>query len=150
MNYLLTILKEQGNFYQDFDIDAVQDFDVHMNLNNKTWRERRNGRHVNTPNIVLTGGVEGLLQFVHGFDVTHPHMQGYFAKAPARVRSALDWIADPINRRIQVSGRRQGTLEKNADFHVELLGTGVPDPLAHLQVHDAAGRPRRQFRGNRA
>ena len=137
--YLITILKEQGNFYQDFDIDAVQDFDVRMNLNTKTWHTRRNGRRISRPDISVRGGVEGLLQFVHGFDTDHPHMQGYWDVAPARVKAAVNWIADPVNRRIQVSGRNQGTLDKNADFHVELLGNGVPDPLAHLPVENALG-----------
>lgn len=134
--YLLTILKEQGNFYQDYDINAVQDFDIHAKFNTKTWNKRRNGKYLRSPEFDVVG-VDGFLQFIHGYDINYPRMENYFVHAPQRVKDAIAWIENANNRRIQVSGRNQGSLEKNADFHVELLGNNLPDGLAHLPVKNA-------------
>ena len=64
-------------------------------------------------------------------------MQGYWAKAPDRVQRAMDYISKPENRRIQVSGINHESLDSNATYNVEQLGSTIPGEFAHLPVVNA-------------
>ena len=135
--YLVTISKEHERTLQPFDIDGVMDFQIRMHVSQWLKGVGRHSKFRPHTNDITVPSVEGLLQFLHGYDVNYPTTEGYWDATYSRARAVADWIADPQNRRIQVSGVKDATLEKNADYHVEPLGTGVPDHLAHLPTVDA-------------
>ena len=135
--YLVTIAKEHERTLQPFDIDGVMDFEIHLHISEAIKGVGRHSKFRPRGHDITVPSIEGLLQFLHGYDVRYPTMEGYWAATYSRARSVTDWIADPQNRRIQVSGVKDATLEKNADYHVEPLGGAVPDHLAELPTLDA-------------
>ena len=133
--YLVTITKERATSYQSFTIDGVMDFDIEIYLVEN--RGAREGRHYPGDHVKLQG-IEGLRQFIFGFDTNYPAMVGYYpGRAYARVRNGVSYILDPERRRVQISGTNQASLESNADYRVESLGGSLPDNLRHLPVEDA-------------
>ena len=87
--------------------------------------------------VLQVQGLQGYEQFVRGFDTDYPKMQGFYGSAQSRTKTCIAYVLNPDNRRVQVSGTNQTSLESNADYHVEGLGTDIPDHLAHLPVVDA-------------
>ena len=133
--YLVEVNKEHERTSQPFDIDGVMDFDIILSLPQPSQSRHAHFRP-NHDSIRLIG-VAGLLQFVHGFDTNYPMMQGYWAKAPSYVKSAMAFIEEAENRRIQVSGIHHASLESNADYNVEELGGHAPSEFEHLPQVDA-------------
>ena len=86
---------------------------------------------------VQVQGLQGYEQFVRGFDTNYPKMQGFYGAAQSRTKNCIAYVLNPDNRRVQVSGTNQASLESNADYHVEGLGTDIPDHLKDLPVVDA-------------
>ena len=132
--YLITITKEHATTYQDFTIDGVMDFDLDIYF--VTKNEGREESHYPGDRVKLMG-IDGLEQFVFGFDTNYPAMHGYWGKAYSRVKNGVNYILDPSHRRVQISGTNQASLDSNADYRVESLGSSIPDHLAHLPVEDA-------------
>ena len=130
-NYLVTITKENEQTRQPFDINGVMDFDINIQPRDAYWQPTGNSGHRPHGEVGLVG-IEGLIQFVSGYDTDYPNMQGYWDKAPSQVKNAMDWIQNAENRRIQVSGINLASLDGNADYDVKLLGAAVPPELAHL------------------
>ena len=135
-NYLVSITYENEQTRQPFDIDGVMDFDISLHPQDRYWQNTHNRGFRPHGDIHLTG-IAGLIQFVSGYDTDYPSMQGYWDRAPAQVKNAMDWIEDSKNRRIQVSGISQASLDSNASYEVKLLGAAIPPELAHLPVKDA-------------
>ena len=133
--YLVTITKDHEQTEEPFDINGVFDFDIHMRLTEDWWK-RRNCKYLNHHDIHVQG-VAGLLQFYHGYDTNHPEMEGYSKHAVSRIANGINWIAKSSNRRVQVSGVNEASLESNADYRVELLGNRLPGGMAHLPVVQA-------------
>ena len=136
-NYLVSITKENEQTREPFDIKGVMDFDITIKPDNRYWRKTGNSDHRPGQGLVDLVGIEGLFQFVCGYDTDYPGMQGYWRKASRQVKNAMDWIQDPENRRIQVSGVNLASLDSNEDYEVKLLGADVPPELAHLPQVDA-------------
>ena len=135
-NYLLSITKENEQTRQPFDINSVMDFDINVHAKDEYWQNTINSGHSPHGKINLMG-IEGLVQFVLGYDTDYPAMLNYWHKAPSHVKDAMEWLQEPENRRIQVSGINLANLDKNADYDVKLLGSSVPSDLSHLPVVDA-------------
>ena len=133
--YLVSVTKEHAVTYQDFDIVGVMDWDTTI-----TYGPRRGrlGAHYPPSGVAtVTGGLDGLRQYVYGFDTSYPEMQGYYAAAYGRSHNGLGCVFDARRRQITVSGTDQASLEKNADYDVRSIGTQLPGDLAHLPVEDA-------------
>ena len=135
-NYLISITKENEQTRRPFEIDGVMDFDIAIQPQNRYWQNTENSGHRPNGDIRLTG-IAGLLQFVFGYDTNYPMMQGYWAKAPAQVDAAMNWIQDGENRRIQASGVSQANLDSNESFEVQPLGSSIPSEFADLPQVDA-------------
>ena len=135
-NYLVSITYENEQTRQPFNIDGVMDFDILISAQDRYWQNTGNRSHRPHGDIKLTG-IAGLIQFVSGYDTDYPSMEGYWSRAPQQVKNAMDWIQNPENRHIQVSGINQANLDSNASYEVKLLGSAIPPELAHLQVKDA-------------
>ena len=136
-NYMVQITKKNEQTRQPFSIDGVMDFDFMIKANHEYWQESRN-RHYRPGgkgNINLIG-IEGLIQFVFGYDTNFPSMQNYWNNAPDQVKRAVDWIQDAKNRRIQVSGVSLASLDSNAHYDIKPLGSTIPSELSHLPVID--------------
>lgn len=129
--YLVEIKKENEQTSQPFEIDGVMDFDIQLD-----YYKLDGSGHEHKTSLHLTG-IDGLLQYVHGYDTAHSDMMGFWDKAPEHVKEAIEFIANPENRRIQVEGISHASLDSNANYDVELLGDHVPDALAHLPVVNA-------------
>ena len=99
---LVTIAKEHERTLQPFDIDGVMDFNIHMHISEAIKGVGRHSKFRPRGHDITVPSIEGLLQFLHGYDVRYPTMEGYWATTYSRARSVTDWIADPQNRRIQV------------------------------------------------
>ena len=132
--YLVTITKENQTSYQPFSINGVMDFDIEIDMPGNGGG--RADRHY-PGNRVRVQGIQGYEQFVRGFDTNYPKMAGFYGQAQSRTTACISYVLDPQHRRIQVSGVHQATLDSNADYHVENLGTELPPHLANLPVHDA-------------
>ena len=133
--YLITITKEHVTTYQPFTIDGIMDFDIEIQMPGNEGG--RLGHHYPGNTVTTTGGVAGFLQFVYGFDTSYPSMQGFYDESYGRTKNGIRCVASADNRRIQVSGVNQASLESNVDYHVEGLGNTIPDHLTHLPVEDA-------------
>ena len=127
--YLIEIDKLNQRTSQPFDINGIMDFDVGLTY----FSKQADGEHSWTRAF---RGVDELLQYVHGYNTAYP-MMGFWEKASRQVQAAILFIAEPENRRIQVSGIAHASLDSNADYDVELLGDHIPDGLSHLPVVDA-------------
>ena len=138
-HYLVSISKEHATTYQDFSIHGVMDFDVEMflNINSPKGAGSRHSSHRPASTIKLVG-MDAFEQFVHGYDTDYPKMEGFYNSCYWDTRKAIDWLMDPKNRFISVSGTNTASLESNASYAVEALGDAVPDALAHLPTVDAA------------
>ena len=134
--YLVTITKEHKTTYQAFTIDGIMDFDIEIQMPGNEGG--RLGSHYPGNTVTTTGGVAGFLQFVYGFDTNYPSMQGFYDASYSRTKNGIRCVANNDRRRIQVSGVNQASLESNVDYHVEGLGTTIPDHLKHLPVEDAS------------
>ena len=133
--YLVTITKEHAVSYQPFTIDGIMDFDVEIQMPGNEGG--RLGSHYPGNKVTTTGGIAGFLQFVYGYDTNYPSMAGFYDASYSRTKNGIACVADPNRRRIQVSGVNQASLESNVDYHIEGLGTSIPDHLKHLPVVDA-------------
>ena len=133
--YLVTVSKEREVSYQDFDIDALMDWDMTFIL--ETQPDARLADHYPGHTVTLTGGADGFNQFIRGYDTDYPQMQGFYEKVYARTRNGIACVLEPRRRHIRVSGTNQAQLESNADYRVEKLGTTLPDSLKHLPVEHA-------------
>ena len=123
--YLIEITKENERTSQPFDIDGIMDFDVSLSVyDHKGYNLKK--YHFE--------GVDAFEQFVHGYDTSHPEMQGWWSRQEEDVRRAVGFIMEPENRRIQVSGIDHASLDSTASYNVELLGNHVPEALGHLPV----------------
>ena len=133
--YLVEIKKEAEQTSQPYDINGIMNFDIELHFNNVIGG---NQAHFRPHDKVITlVGIDGLEQFVQGYDTRYPSMEGYWSKAAGWAKHAIEWIDDPENRRIQASGISHANLQSNADYDVETLGKSVPDELAHLPVVNA-------------
>ena len=133
--YLLEIKYENERTSQPFDINGIMDFDIEIYFNSVINMLNSNCRPGSSISAI---GIAGLQQIVHGYDTRYSSLENYWdAKASWIVKTAISWIADPKNRRIQVSGISHASLDSNADYDVELLGNKIPDGLAHLAVVEA-------------
>ena len=133
--YLVSVTKEHEVTYQDFDVTGTMDFDTAI-----TYGPRRGrlGAHYPPGGVAtITGGLDGLRQYVYGFDTAYPEMAGYYDSAYGRTHNGLGCAFDSRRRQITVSGTNQASLEKNADYDVRSIGTQLPGDLAHLPVEDA-------------
>ena len=133
--YLVTLSKEHAITYEPFTIDGVMDFGIEIH-----WGHEHAGRSSHyrpSGDSVKLDSVAALDQFVHGYDTDYPEMQGAWDHFYSRTKNGIGCVLDPDNRRIQVSGTNQASLESNADYQVESLGHTVPPHLAHLPVDDA-------------
>ena len=135
-NYLVSINKKNKQTRQPFDINGVMDFDFSIEPQNRYWQGAENHDYRPGGNIALIG-IEGLIQFISGYDTDFPSMQGYWSHAPDQVKNAMDWIQEQKNRRIQASGINQASLDSNASYQVKQLGSAIPPEFAHLPVVDA-------------
>ena len=133
--YLVTITKEHAVSYQAFTIDGIMDYDIAFKMPGNEGG--RLGSHYPGNTVTTTGGIAGFLQFVYGFDTNYPSMQGFYDASYARTKNGIACVADNARRRIQVSGTNQASLESNVDYHIEGLGTSIPDHLKNLPVEDA-------------
>ena len=134
--YLVEIKKEAEQTSQPYDINGIMNFDIEMHFNNVDTAAT--SAHFRPHDKVITlVGIDGLEQFVQGYDTRYPSMEGYWRKAAGWAKHAIEWIDEPENRRIQASGISHANLQSNADYDVETLGNGVPDELAHLPVVNA-------------
>ncbi len=133
-HYLVSISKEHAVTYQDFRVSGVADFDIEIGLGDEAGGRQRSRKPTAA---VHMQGVNGLEQFVNGFDTRYPSMQGFMSASSTRTKDGIACVIDPDRRRVQVSGTDQANLESNADYTVESLGNSVPDHLAHLPVEDA-------------
>ena len=123
--YMVTITKEHEKTQQPFDINGIMDFDITLEI---VGSKSQN---------VSVEGIAGLLQLINGYDTNHPDFNQSLDRYVSRVKNGINWITNPENRRIQISGINYATLEKNADYRVELLGGAVPPNLSHLPVVNA-------------
>ena len=136
--YLITITKEHQTTYQDFRIDGIMDYDIEIGFGTGHDPVGASKRYY-PGSPVKVQGLDGFRQFIYGFDTNYPKMRGYYPHhAWARPRNAVGRILDPAMRHIEVSGTNQASLESNADYHVEPLGTSLPGHLAHLPVEKAS------------
>ena len=135
-HYLMTISKERKTTYQPFKINGVMDFDIHLHMPRHTSSgQQHSDHHPGTEVRVI--GMEGLAQFVEGFDTNYPRMSGFIHEAYTTTRKAWDWLQNPDNLVIEVEGTNDAVLESNASYDIEPLGDSIPDALAHLPVVDA-------------
>ena len=141
--YLIVITSENEHTQQPFDIDGIMDFDLAIRSDGghgskgPSWVPTKNSKY-RPPNGKWTVmGVEGLAQFVYGYDTNYPSMQGYIKVASQEVKDAIEWMQEPENRRIQVSGINQASLDSNADYEVRSLGSTIPHEYSDLPVEDA-------------
>ena len=132
--YLVEVTFEHEKTRQPFDIDGIMDFDFALVFNDPIHSGPHGRLFKGTTKI---SGVDGLEQWVYGFDTDHPEMHGYYEHAPANVKAAVEWIRDPQNRRIQVSGLNFASLDSNAEYNVEELGDHVPSALGSLPIQNA-------------
>ena len=130
--YLVALTKNHAVTYQPFTIDGVMDFDMELDIRGPGGRQR----HRNPGNVKVQG-VQGLQQFVYGYDTNYPQMQGFMDEAYTRTKNGLNCVMDPARRRLQISGVNQASLETDADYRVQSLGGTIPDHLGHLPVKDA-------------
>ena len=133
--YLVSVTKEHEVTYQDFWIVGTMDFDTTI-----TYGPRRGRLGAHYPpggSATISGGLDGLRQYVYGFDTSYPEMAGYYDAAYSRTKNGLGCVFDARRRQITVSGTDQKSLEKNADYDVRSIGTQLPGALAHLPVEDA-------------
>ena len=135
-HYLLTISKEHETSYQPFKINGVMDFDIHLHMPRHTSDSQQHSSHHPGTDVRVIG-MDGFFQFVEGYDTNYPKMEGFIHEAYSTTRKAYDWLQDPANRYIEIEGSAEASLESNADYHLELLGSSVPDALAHLPVVNA-------------
>ena len=119
-HYLVSVTKEHETTEQSFEIDGVIDFDIDIHC------------HGGKFDHIKLVGVAGLEQFVRGWDTNYSEMSGYWDRCFSRVKNGINWILNPANRRMQVSGVNTASLESNEDFKVELLGSELPPGLEHL------------------
>ena len=126
--YLVEVTKKNERTSQPFDINGVMDFDLNLTYY-KGSPEHQWHRDFK--------GVDAYEQYLHGYDTGHPEMAGWLDKAEPVAKSALAYIMNPENRRIQVSGISHASLDSNADYSVEELGDHVPEALDHLPVISA-------------
>ena len=132
--YMIEITKEHQTTYQDFQADGVMDFDVKFHLQGNNRARLWNFFPGN--NVSLTG-INGVDQFMKGFDTNYPKMEGFWAKCYGRTKNGINKIIDPNMRRLSIKGTNEATLESNADYKVELLGNKVPAGMDHLKIVDA-------------
>ena len=77
-----------------------------------------------------------------GLDTDYPSMEGYWSHGSvSRVRNGLNWIMAENNRRIQTSGVKMRTLEKNAKLSIIQLTAASQAP--HLPVVDLSNEAER-------
>ena len=124
-NYLVSVTYQNEQTRQPYDINGVMDFDIVISPQDRYWQDKANRRYRPHGNIKLTG-IAGLIQFISGFDTNYPGMYGYWHYAPGQVKNAIDWIQNPENQRIQISGINQASLDSNASYEVKLLGSDIP------------------------
>ena len=136
-HYLVTISKEHKTSYQPFRINGVMDFDIHLHMPGHSGPSQQHASH-HPGNDILVVGMDGFQQFIEGYDTNYPKMQGFIHEAYWSTRKAYAWLQDPINRYIEVEGTKEASLESNTSYDVELLGSSVPDALAHLPVVNAS------------
>ena len=133
--YLVSVTKEHEVTYQDFDIIGVMDFDVAIHYGP---RRGRLGAHYPPSGVAtITGGLDGLQQYLYGFDTAYPEMAGFYDAAYGRTHNGIGCVLDSRRRQITVSGTNQASLEKNADYDVRSIGQSLPPDLAGLPVEDA-------------
>ena len=135
-NYLVSVTHQSEQTRQPYDINGVMDFDILIKPQDRYWQDKANKKYRPKGNILLTG-IAGLIQFISGYDTNYPSMGGYWHYAPKQVKDSLDWIQNPENQRIQISGINQANLDSNAGYEVKLLGADIPSELAHLPVKNA-------------
>ena len=123
--YLVAVTKKNERTSQPFSINGVMDFDIHLDY------YKGSPEHKWTRDFA---GVDAFEQYVHGYDTSHPEMEGFWDHAPDHVKQAVAFVMNPANRRIQVAGISHASLDSNADYSVEELGNHVPDGLQHLPV----------------
>ena len=128
--YIVDVKKENEQTSEPFDVDGVMDFDFHLD----SYRWDGKFEHKSTLDL---SGVAALEQYVRGYDTDHPDLHGYWETAPKIVKEAINFVMDPENRRIQVSGINHASLDSNVNYDVEKLGDHVPDALKHLPVVSA-------------
>lgn len=134
--YLVEVKKENERSSQPFDIDGVMDFGIRMIYYGRAGRIGHHG--IGDMWSQEFASVAAFEQWVRGYDTNHPDMEGYWEKAPEHVKAAVAYVMNPENRRIQVSGINQASLDSNATYDVDLLGDHVPSAVAHLPVVAAA------------
>ena len=133
--YLVEIKKENEQTSQPFEIDGVMDFDIQLDYYRIEYSKSGKGfEHKKTLHLE---GIDGLLQYVHGYDTAHSEMEGWWNGAPSHVKDAIAFIESSDSRRIQVKGVSHASLDSNADYDVELLGDHVPEALQDLPVVNA-------------
>lgn len=136
-NYLVSIVKEHERTEQPFSIVGVMDFDLELHL---TGNGRGPHHDYSKHDIVTLNGVDGLEQWLRGWDTRYPEMEGYWdmlekdkSIVSPRVRYGVGRVLDPAMREIVAEGINYAALESNVDYHVEELGRSIPDDLSHLQ-----------------
>ena len=133
--YLVSVTKEHEVTYQSFNIVGVMDFDVEIDYGP---RRGRLGAHYPPGGVAkITGGLDGLQQYLYGFDTAYPEMAGYYAATYGRTKNGIGCVLDARRRQISVSGTNQASLEKNADYDVRSLGKSLPPDLKGLPVEDS-------------
>ena len=124
-NYLVEISYKNAGYSQAFNIDGIQDFDIELQM-----------VHANHPNVKVEG-IDGLLQFLYGYDTDYAWMQGQWDGLPWLTKDAMDWAQQPENRRIQVAGINHASLDSKPTYNVQELGNDIPVEYQHLPVEDA-------------
>ena len=137
-NYLITVVKEHERTEQPFAIIGIEDFDLVIKLDAVGKDKTHGPLWAHCPHgTVELAGIDGLAQFMQGYDTRYPEMAGYWQKASGRARNGINRVLSLGMRQIEASGTNQESLESNADYKVESLGGAIPDAMAHLPVVNA-------------
>ena len=79
--YLVTVSKERQTMYEPFRIDGVLDFDIQLHWDSHGGGARRKFRPAGDVHL---HGMDGLVQFVRGWDTRYPEMQGWWGRRLVR------------------------------------------------------------------
>ena len=120
----LQISFERQRTKQPYKVDGIVDSGVDLKLGH-WWAKGRAGTEYRPHHPSEEWGWPSLndfQQFYMGLDTNFPSMEDYWSHASvSRVRNGLNWLMHKDNRRIQTSGVKMRTLEKNAKLSIVQL-----------------------------
>ena len=140
----LQISFERQRTKQDYKVDGILDSGVHLKLGH-WWADDRAGtkyRPHDPSEEWQWPSLGEFQQFFMGLDTNYPSMEGYWSHGSvSRVRNGLGWLMHKDNRRVQTSGVKMRTLEKNAKLSIVQLHSMADAP--HLPVVDLSNEAER-------